>query len=172
MGMKRGYIAITDEIIEEIQCAIDRTGLSPQAVLKGKRVEREAGLTSSIIYGWIRRTSKTGKKLHVELTLSLWSELKDNPDKQKRNKNYRKGLAAIEEEDLEKLKYIRDHTGLLPSRIFRHCDDVPMYPNENIVSQWMSVPGYQARPDDIAWVLQSCEELLKRTLERINHPII
>ncbi len=75
MRIKKGYVEITDEIIEQIQSHIDRTGIGPQAALKGRTLEKRQGLTSGIIYQWLNGRNKTGRKSHIELALKLWIKI-------------------------------------------------------------------------------------------------
>jgi hypothetical protein len=166
--LRSEYIKITDEILEVIQNEINRTGRSPQAALRGKSEERKAGLTSGIIYSWLRGASKSARAEHVEMALKLWKGLEENPDKKWRYKNYRDDLTPISDTDLEKLKIIREYTALLPSRIFDYCDNAPEHLNANIISLWLNVSGYKARENDVTWVINTCEELLEGALQRLK----
>ena len=80
--MRKGYVAVSDEIQDLIRCEIKRTGYGPQRVLKGNVQAKRIGLTSGTIYRMIGKNGiiKSAKKSHVELAVALW---KDLPDKKK-----------------------------------------------------------------------------------------
>jgi hypothetical protein len=171
MRIKKGYVEITDEIIKQIQSHIDRTGIAPQAALKGRILEKRQGLTSGIIYQWLNGRNKTGRKEHVSLTLKLWGDLPENPDKPKRYKNYKEGLEPISEVDLEKLKLIRDLTGILPSRILKLRDDVPKGLSSEMINKWLNTPNYKAHPENVKWVLNKCKSQLRSVLTMLDEKV-
>lgn len=168
MSKNSNKIDITDEIIETLLHHQHRTGVGPQKLLRGKRDVAPMGLSSTMVYNWIRRGSKTVRKDHLEFILSQWEVLPDNLYQNKRYKNYREGLKLIEPEDLEKLRLIRDMTGILPSKIFTYGNEPPSFLNANIVNQWLSVEGYKARPEDVEWVLLNSIQILKKITNRLQ----
>lgn len=164
MSRKKGYIDITDEMIQDILFHKKRTGVGPQKLLRGKRGSVPVGLSSSTVYNWIRKVSKSAKREHLDYVLGLWKTLPDNPNPTGRYRNYRDELEPISPPHLRRLKKIQTYTGILPGRIFKHSDQVPKYLNANIVGQWLTVDGYKARPEDVAWVLKACDDLLMKAL--------
>ncbi|MEQ9264165.1 MAG: hypothetical protein RLN81_03025 [Balneolaceae bacterium] len=169
MSKNSNKIDITDEIIETLLHHQHRTGVGPQKLFRGKRGIIPVGLSSSTVYNWIRRGSKTAKKDHLEFILSQWEAIPDNPYQNKRYKNYREGLEPIDPRDLEKLCLIRDMTGILPSKIFTYGSNPPSFLNANIVSQWISVEGYKARPEDVEWVLENSVRVLNETFLNLKN---
>ena len=168
MAKNTTTVTITDEIIETLLHHQHRTGVGPQKLLRGKRDVAPAGLSSSMVYNWVRRGSKTARKDHLEFILNQWEALPDNPYQNKRYKNYREGLETIDPEDLEKLRLIRDMTGILPSKIFTYGSNPPSFLNANIVNQWLSVEGYKARPEDVEWVLEACTSILAKVSHSLS----
>lgn len=168
MSKPSNKIHITDEVIEALLHHHHRTGVGPQKLLRGKRDIAPAGLSSSMVYNWIRRGSKTARKDHLEFILSQWGVLPDNPYQNKRYKNYKEGLKPIDPKRLEKLRIIRDMTGILPSKIFIHGCNPPSFLNPNIVNQWLSVEGYKARPGDVEWVLLNSIQILNKVTNRLQ----
>lgn len=168
MSKNTNTVTITDEIIETLLHHQHRTGVGPQKLLRGKRDVAPAGLSSSMVYNWVRRGSKTARKDHLEFILNQWKALPDNPYQNKRYKNYREGLEPINPKDLEKLQLIRDMTGILPSKIFTYGKKPPSVLNANIVNQWLSVEGYKARPEDVEWVINEVRNQLQILTKLLN----
>jgi hypothetical protein len=65
MSKNTNTVTITDEIIETLLHHQHRTGVGPQKLLRGKRDVAPAGLSSSMVYNWVRRGSKTARKDHL-----------------------------------------------------------------------------------------------------------
>ncbi|MCB0743958.1 MAG: hypothetical protein KDC67_08645 [Ignavibacteriae bacterium] len=168
MKIRKGYIEITNKIIEKLIFHHNRTGVGPQKLLRGKRGNLPLGLSSGVIYNWINNKSKTAKREHLDFVLKEWKALKDNPNTVDRNKNYKEGLETISHNHLMRLKNIKELTGILPSKLFDHFENSPKYLTPNIISNWIHIDGYKARKEDVDWVLEHCDILLKEALENSN----
>lgn len=73
-------------------------------------------------------------------------------------------LKPIDPDDLKKLKKYHNLTGLLPGLIFKHYK-APQGLNSPTITRWLSGQTTAANPDDVKWVIKSCEKLLKRALK-------
>lgn len=169
MVSKSGYIDVTQDIINTIKSEIDRTQVSAQRMLKGKKEARDIGLTSGIIYSWIGGRSKTAKQSHIDLAIKLWKAIPDADYSITMDKSRQKDeLQPIPKDIHSKLKKIQKLTGLLPSRIFKLRDDVPQYLTSNMVGQWLNVKNYRANPKHVHWVILACKETLKEAVDSLD----
>ena len=169
MSKKSSRIAITNEIIETLLYHQHRTGVGPQKLLRGKHEAMPVGLSSHHIHNWVRRSSKSARKEHLDFVLNEWEQLPDNLYAHQRHRTHRKELESIAHDDLEKLKVIRDMTGIFDNnRMFSQLGNIPIGLNFRIVNQWLCVKHSKARPEDVKWVLESCEKHLSHVLQKLQ----
>ena len=64
-------ITLTDEIIEELKRLKRETGIGPQSLLRGQQ-NVPPGLSSTLIYSWLRGQIKTASKNHLDYIRSRW----------------------------------------------------------------------------------------------------
>ncbi|WP_421896391.1 hypothetical protein [Marinoscillum sp.] len=164
--MKSGYIEITNEIRATLEFHKTRTGVGPQKLLKGKRNIMPDGLSSAIVNNWLNQKALHGKEAYISFILSQWKKLPNKPLDKKPLYSRKGDCEPISEKDLEWLKKVRDMTGVLPSRLFKYAEDVPEHLTPKIVSYWLNVAGYRAKPSDVEWVVKACVDLLERVLKK------
>lgn len=72
-------IPITSEIRQILIAHKERTGVSVDKLLAGRRKELPPGLNAAIINSWIRGKTHSARNSHLQYVLGLYSSLPDNP---------------------------------------------------------------------------------------------
>lgn len=108
-------IRITPDIIAVMRGHIERTGVWPATLLRGKRKELPEGLNSGHILGWMYGKTLTARKDYLDWVLEMWASLPDEADLYYR----------LTDEKRKKLKEKFKGVGLSPKRLFDGRQDAP-----------------------------------------------
>ena len=160
-------VPVTQKYIDHINAEIERTGIKLHRVLKMFNTRKPASVT---VYRWIEGKIKKANASHLCLLSDLYSRLPDGEHEENKRAiskgNYKtigEHYLPIDEESKIKLQKLRD-IGLLPGFIFSLRKDCPGYLNASIISSWLNKENRKADPNDVEWVLVTCEEILEETL--------
>ena len=115
--IRRGYIYISPEIIEEIKDHIKRTGVSPKNLVAKCAIHSFSART---IEGWLYGQSKSTRKEYLDTALHGWRKLPDREDGHKK-RSVRAGYIHIPPEIIEEIKGHIKRTGVSPKNLVAKC---------------------------------------------------
>lgn len=163
----RNTAPITQEYINHINSEIERTGLSPQWVLRGAGIKKPVHTTVNV---WLTGTRKRASKKQLDLLSDLYSKLPDSVKAQiavntlpKASKK-ENDAQPIKYEDLAKLRKLRSLTSVVPSTVVKHSSRVPRGVDSRQISRWLNGGANTASTDHVKWVLKSSREILEEAL--------
>jgi hypothetical protein len=137
-------IALTDEIIEELKRLKRETGIGPQSLLRGQQ-NVPPGLSSTLIYSWLRGQAKTAKKTHLDFIRSRWK--KAHPR-----------VKLTQEQIIEIQQHVK-RTGVSWHSLIPNIDPLPDGLDAKKISFFMTGKTRTVRKDYIEAVIQALRSL-------------
>lgn len=160
---------------DALKSEMNRTGLSLARIITINKHQHL--ISGDTLYRIANNRQKRCNVEHVKAVLEWYSKIPDKQEKTEFQTAIKRPLAKeevrikhdlilpISEKDLSKLKKIHSNTGMLPSAIFKRLE-APDHINAAMVSRWIRHPR-KALPEDIKWLISSCEKLLVQALKSI-----
>lgn len=108
-------IEITHELVAELKAELRRTGLGPQAILRGTRNSRPKALNSTLVKRWLSGSAESAEKEHVEFMRQLWASF---PDKEA-------AWVMLTDNNRKLLQRKIRETGLSAYKLFSERKDLP-----------------------------------------------
>lgn len=139
-------IKITPEIIAAMHSHIQRTGIWPATLLRGKRNELPEGLNSSHILSWLNGRTITARTDHLNYVIRLWEYLPDATDI----------YYMLTDEKQKDLRQKFQAVGLSPKRLFDGRQDAPEGFNWERLHHFLS-RAKKIRKDHYNYIVAICE---------------
>ncbi len=158
---------LTKEIAANFRKQIRATKLPLQKLLQYQK-DVPPSLNAKEFYTRISgKIAKTYNKDHGDYILKIcdaYAAMRKEREVVK-DYQYRQDLKEIPEQDLEQLRRYRDLLNLLPGHIFKVCQ-APEGLTHAMVQAWLGGQTKSAKPEYVKWVLNSCNTILKKAIEK------
>lgn len=116
------HVALTEGLLKELRRLRQRTGLGPQAILRGSK-DRPEGLTSRVIADWLKGEAKSACPAHLDYVLQRWQTAPTRV----------RFTPAMRDE----LKNLRERTGVGPKELLQGARDLPPGLRPTTVDAWL-----------------------------------
>lgn len=143
-----GYAEITAAQRERLLALKDKTGLAPNALMRGAK-DAPPGLHSNKIKAWMTGSIKTARPEDLDYVFKRWEAL---PSKEK-------DYIFIGEEELDALRGQRDRTGFGSTKLLKQSDDVPQGLRASLVESWLTGRTVRAKREYLEFVLSAYKKL-------------
>ncbi len=144
-------IPLTPEIRQKLRAHIERTGVGPQALLRGAG-DKPQGLSSSVISKWLAG-GKTARRDHLAYVMHRWETV--DP------------VVPVTPLVLQALQLHKDRTGLTPEPLLRSAKTLPSGLTTSIVRSWLEGRVKRAKRSHLDFVLAQWERCPDRDLSRV-----
>lgn len=167
---RKTYIDIPKSKRQKILDEIERTGVSVYELLKYEGLK---SINPQTVTQLAQGRQKTGAEADIDKVLELFARRSEKKKVAIKIGHQLKtdAYVVISRQDYQRLKYIQEHTGLLPGRIFAlHEGATPEHLTPAMVSNWLNKENSKAEQAHVAWVLQACEAVLEKVLDILKSP--
>lgn len=141
---KQEYIIISEEQRQLLCFYQEKSGLKPQALLKGAGTEIPVGLNSTIIKKWLKEPGITARKDHFKFVLIKWGETLQSTARTRIDSRLRSEIIA-------RFKVLQ----ISPEAFMRNTKNIPPGLNAPLIRSWILGKTKSARKDHINFVLNS-----------------
>lgn len=141
-------IEITPDLVKELKAELRRTGLGPQAILRGTRNSRPKGLNTYQVKKWLNGSECSANKVHVSFIRQRWASF---PDKKEVWLGLDTGKRAL-------LKQKLHETGLSVNSLFAERSDLPEGMNWKILHSYFASSRPKIKKEYYYYILKVCEE--------------
>ncbi len=145
-GLKK--IVLSDALVAELKAEQLRTGMGPQALLRGTRNTRPNGLNAAMVKRWLNGAALSAEQAHIDYIRRRWASFPNKEDT----------WLLLDNRKRTRLKSALKDTGLSVNQLFSIRSDLPSGFVVQLTHSYFAAARKKIKKEYYLFILKVCDE--------------